>query len=172
MSTSELRPCAALPSRCRKHTLQYPFGPSVRSARARSDRTASLGRSSLHSASTVLDTTAIQHIAHSLRRNSGPEVSLALNGGGSATNSRGTQDTLPEHGAQNTKRHYSMAPSGKKYCVPLTGSCTRFSNCCKSSLLATKAISEVSMTSRSEASYRKKKCSYARATSSMYSIEI
>src|SRR5260370_39483401 len=38
---------------------------------------------------------------------------------------------------------YSEGPSGRKYCVPLTGSCRRRSNCCKSALRSTKSISEV-----------------------------
>src|SRR6267142_2822612 len=54
---------------------------------------------------------------------------------------------------------YSEGPSGRKYCVPLTGSCRRRSSCCKSALRSTKSISEVLITSRSEAAYRKKKCS-------------
>ena len=56
-------------------------------------------------------------------------------------------------------RLYSEAPSGRKYCVPLTGSWRRRRSCCKSSLRSTKSISEVLITRRSEAEYRKKKCS-------------
>src|SRR5229473_1446227 len=47
--------------------------------------------------------------------------------------------------------NYSEAPSGRKYCVPLTGSCSLRSNCCRSSLRSTKSISEVLMTSKSDA---------------------
>jgi len=54
---------------------------------------------------------------------------------------------------------YSEGPSGRKYCVPFTGSCRRRNSCCKSSLRSTKSISDVLITSRSEAAYRKKKCS-------------
>jgi len=46
---------------------------------------------------------------------------------------------------------YSEGPSGRKYCVPFTGSCRRRNSCCKSSLRSTKSISEVLITSRSEA---------------------
>ncbi len=46
---------------------------------------------------------------------------------------------------------YSEGPSGRKYCVPLTGSCRRRSNCCRSALRSTKSISEVLITRRSEA---------------------
>src|SRR5215470_5239556 len=46
---------------------------------------------------------------------------------------------------------HSEAPSGRKYCVPLTGSWRRRRSCCKSSLRSTKSISEVLMTRRSEA---------------------
>jgi hypothetical protein len=47
---------------------------------------------------------------------------------------------------------YSVGVRGRKYWVPLTGSWRRRRSCCRSSLRATKSISEVSMTSRSEAS--------------------
>ena len=46
---------------------------------------------------------------------------------------------------------HSEAPSGRKYCVPFTGSCSRRRSCCKSSLRSTKSISEVLITRRSEA---------------------
>src|SRR5208337_1355652 len=46
-------------------------------------------------------------------------------------------------------RLQSEPPSGRKYCVPLTGSCRRRRSCCKSSFFSTKSISEVSITSRS-----------------------
>ena len=47
--------------------------------------------------------------------------------------------------------NYSDAPSGRKYCVPLTGSWSRRSSCCRSELRSTKSMSEVLMTSRSDA---------------------
>jgi hypothetical protein len=46
---------------------------------------------------------------------------------------------------------YSEGPSGRKYCVPFTGSCRRRSNCWRSALRSTKSISEVLITRRSEA---------------------
>jgi hypothetical protein len=45
---------------------------------------------------------------------------------------------------------YSEAPSGRKYCVPLTGSPRRRRSCWRSALRSTKSISEVLITSRSE----------------------
>jgi hypothetical protein len=45
---------------------------------------------------------------------------------------------------------YSEAPKGRKYCVPLTGSCKRRRSCCRSALRSTKSISDVLMTSRSD----------------------
>ena len=45
---------------------------------------------------------------------------------------------------------YSAAPNGRKYCVPLTGSCRRRRSCWRSALRSTKSISEVLMTSRSD----------------------
>src|SRR5579859_1902958 len=46
---------------------------------------------------------------------------------------------------------YSEGASGRKYCVPLTGSCSRLRRSWRSSLRSTKSMSEVLMTSRSEA---------------------
>ncbi len=46
---------------------------------------------------------------------------------------------------------YSAAPNGRKYCVPLTGSCKRRRSCWRSALRSTKSISEVLITSRSDA---------------------
>src|SRR5882762_8306145 len=46
---------------------------------------------------------------------------------------------------------YSEGPNGRKYCVPFTGSCRRRRSCCRSALRSTKSISEVLITSRSEA---------------------
>jgi hypothetical protein len=51
-------------------------------------------------------------------------------------------------------RGYALAassdPKGRKYCVPLIGSVTFLSNCCRSSFLSTKSISEVFTISRSD----------------------
>ncbi len=46
---------------------------------------------------------------------------------------------------------YSEGPSGRKYCVPFTGSWRRRRSCWRSALRSTKSISEVLITSRSEA---------------------
>ena len=45
---------------------------------------------------------------------------------------------------------YSSVPRGRKYWVPLTGSCRRRRSCCRSALRSTKSISEVLMTRRSD----------------------
>lgn len=58
---------------------------------------------------------------------------------------------IPSSGHSTVDCPYSEGPSGRKYCVPFTGSCRRRSSCCKSSLRSTKSISEVLITSRSEA---------------------
>ncbi len=71
----------------------------------------------------------------------------------------GTHPNFPGDQLSTVDWPYSEGPSGRKYCVPFTGSCRRRSSCCKSSLRSTKSISEVLITSRSEAAYRKKKCS-------------
>ena len=53
---------------------------------------------------------------------------------------------------ESKPENYSAAPRGRKYWVPLTGSWRRRRSCWRSSLRSTKSMSEVFITSKSEAS--------------------
>src|SRR5205807_9550176 len=81
-------------------------------------------------------------------RNDGCQKEFVCHGKGVSGFMRGETETGC---AELSTRFYSEAPSGRKYCVLLTGSWSRLRSCCKSSLRSTKSISEVLITRRSEA---------------------